>query len=86
MSIYSLAIPTYCDPASAPTLSNANTTIVNRYVYNRTYFTCDQGFISDSVAENPYFVCLPSTPTSGIWSVVNHTCVSKSSTIVKIRL
>ena len=81
MSTCSLAIPTYCDPSNAPTLSNANTTIVNRYVYNRTYFTCDPGYISDSAAEDPYFMCLPSTPSDGIWSVVNHTCVSKSANI-----
>lgn len=75
--MFAIAIPTYCDPLMAPILANANyTTNVNRYVFNRTYFTCDPGFISDSLPEDPYFECLPFYTTNGVWSLVNHTCVS----------
>lgn len=71
-------IPTYCDSATIPTLSNANSPTPNQTVDSITYFTCNNGYQSTG-AVPPYFSCNAFNTTSGSWSAVTNSCQSKQS-------
>ena len=70
-----LVITNYCPSASYPTTTNGNSsaTVPVQTVSGVTYIPCAYGYQSAG-ATNPYFVCMPSTATTGYYSIVTYSC------------
>lgn len=78
-------ISNYCSTA-APTLANADTPTANRKVFDKTPFTCNDGYSTSDTSSNksPYYQCLPGTTTTGTWSNVVYSCVGTRAHFISL--
>ena len=76
-------IPVYCDPASAPTLANAYTSVPSTTLGSTTSFICLPGYTFSSTSA-PYYSCNVGGNgiNNGSWSTVIDSCVGESLTIL----
>lgn len=68
ISLMCIVISNYCDFATAPTLSNANSPTPQTTIGATTSFTCSFGYKSSISPSNPYYSCQHSTSTTGTWT------------------
>lgn len=66
--------PMYC-PATGPSLANANTPPPNQGYRQNTSFVCNTGYQSNGGAISPYYTCLSSSNSAGVYSPVAYSCV-----------
>ena len=69
-----LVISSYCNFATAPSLSNANPSTPQTTIGANTTFTCSLGYESSIAPLNPYYTCQHNVAGSGTWSIVTGTC------------
>lgn len=67
----------YCAADTAPSIPNANTPATVQTIGNSTFFTCNYGYASSGFPIFPFFTCLASAPSQGIFSAVNYSCDCK---------
>ena len=75
-SVTCTASASYCNTSSAPTIANANNPTPQTYLYAITTFTCDAAYESTGYqnSASPYYVCLPGSSSTGVWSPVTYGC------------
>ena len=73
-----IAIAGYCDAANTPTLNYAvaNISSAQTTVGSVVSFVCNDGYASTGGLVAPYYTCLTSGTSSGVWSAVQFSCVS----------
>ena len=69
-----VAISNYCPIGSAPILGNATATTPQTQVTANTSFTCNNGFQSTGGSTSPYYTCLASSSSAGVWSTIEYSC------------
>lgn len=80
-------ITNYCPASPYPTTTNGNTsaTVPVQTIYGITYIPCAFGYQSTG-ATNPYFICWPSTATTGTYTSVTYGCKGKYQTNLSLVL
>lgn len=73
------AIPVYCDPATAPTLTNAYSPTPATTIGSTTSFTCLPGFTTTGT---PSYTCINNGPSNGKWQSSHGSCTRMSLLLI----